>query len=163
MRRTRRAPPDIGPPDPYLVGLRLLGRRELSIDALRDRLREVCGDHDAVESALERLVAQGAADDRRVAATYARTAGIVKGRGRDRIRRELEAMGIARDLAREALDQALPREDEDARIDAAIKRRHPGSLDDERERHRLFAWLVRQGYEAERVRLALDRRRRGRN
>jgi SOS response regulatory protein OraA/RecX len=95
-----------------------------------------------------------------VAAAYARTAGSVRGRGRDRVRRELEAMGIDRDLAKAAVEAALPREDEDDRMARALARRHPGPVGDERERRRLYAWLVRQGFEPERVRLSLERKAR---
>ena len=158
----RRAPSDDAPPqDPYTLGVHMLARRELSVAQLRERLRAAGADADAAERALERLKREGAADDVRVAAAYARTAGAVKGRGRARVRREIELMGIDGGIARAAVDEALPRDDEDARITAALERRHPGPLGDERARRRLFAWLVRQGYEPERVRLALERKARG--
>jgi regulatory protein len=162
MRRPRRVPPDDAPPpDPYSLGSRLLGRRDLSVTELRARLLASGSPPEAVDTAVARLVERGAADDRRVAEAYARTAASIRGRGRDRIRRELESRGIAREVVREALDAALPPEDEDARIDRAIARRHPGAVDDDRQGRRLYQWLVRQGYEPERVRLALERRRRG--
>ena len=45
-------------------------------------------------------------DDERVAARYARTAAEIKGRGRLRVMRELQAMGIAKAIAAEALGES---------------------------------------------------------
>jgi SOS response regulatory protein OraA/RecX len=160
-RRPRAGPPPDATPsagDPYQAGLLLLARREWSVARLRARLLEDGHDPGAVEPAIERLVAAGALDDRRLALTHARTASRVKSRGRYRILRELAALGVAEDVARRALDEALPADEGAAQLDRALDRRLRGPMD-ERAVRRLYASLVRLGHPPGEVAAALRRRR----
>jgi SOS response regulatory protein OraA/RecX len=130
----------------------MLARRELSVKQLRARLLQRTTRADAVETAIERLHATGALDDERVAKAYARTAAHVKGRGRDRILRELAQMGIAAAVARRAVDEVCGPNEERDRLQRALARRGRGiDLRDPVARRRVFAALVRQGFDPELV------------
>src|SRR6185437_8639159 len=101
--------PSFGMPDrsAYIDGLHLLGRRDLSVRQLRQRLLDREHAPEDVERAIALLLDNRALDDARVAGAYVRTALKVKGRGRLRIRRELQAMGIDEDVAGAALAEAF--------------------------------------------------------
>jgi regulatory protein len=143
------------PPDAYTHGLKLLGRRELSTSQLRARLvRRGCSEED-VARALERLTREGALDDARTARAYARTAATLKARGGQRITRELQAMGVDRDLARAAVGETLEEMGDDLLFDQAVTRRVKRPIRDERELRRHYAWFLRQGFPPERVRARL--------
>ena len=132
----------------YLDGLRLLGRRELSVKELRDRLIDREHPPDDIDRAIVRLLETGALDDARVARAYARTASGVKGRGRLRVMRELSAMGIARDTAGEALAEVFADVDERASIARALQKKMRGRprIADAAEHARLYQYLMRQGF-----------------
>jgi SOS response regulatory protein OraA/RecX len=93
-----------------------------------------------------------------VARAYARTATNVKGRGRLRIIRELEAIGITREIARSAVADALGDSDEASLIDRAVQKKIRGKrLTNRQDRARLYNFLVRQGFTAEAASAALRR------
>jgi regulatory protein len=140
-------------------GLKLLARRELSVADLRARLVDREHSTDDVEAAVDRLLESGALDDRRVARAYARTASKIKGRGRLRVVRELQAMGIARDIVAEAVDDVFGDIDERAMIDRAVQKklrggRKPSTV---QERARIYQFLMRQGFTPAAVSAALRR------
>jgi regulatory protein len=143
----------------YIDGLKLLGRRELSVAQLRSRL--IDRDHPVEETdhAIAALLEHGALDDRRVARAYARTASKIKGRGRLRVSRELQAMGIAKEVVAEAVADVFSDLDERALIDRAIQKklrggRKPSTM---AERARLYQFLMRQGFTPAAVSAALRR------
>ena len=138
--------------------LNLLARRELSTQQIRQRLLDRDHTPEDVEAAIGRLTESGALDDGRVARAYARTAANVKGRGRLRIVRELEAIGITREVARGAVADALGDVDEEARIDAALRKKLRGkTITTRQDRARLYNFLVRQGFSGEAASAALRR------
>lgn len=147
----------------YLDALHLLGRRELSIRQLRDRLRDREHDTADIDRAIERLIETKALDDKRVASAYVRTALKIKGRGRLRIQRELQAIGIDRDVASQAVAEAFGDVDERALIAAAIRKKLRGKakLDSRAEYARLYQFLMRQGFSPGGVTAALRGYRRG--
>ena len=110
---------------------------------------------------MDRLKEERALDDARVAAAMARTGVAVKRRGRLRLKRELEAAGIAAPVAREALDAVFGSVDPDALLEAALRRRlRDGRLiADDREFQRLYRYLAGQGFESDRILAALAARR----
>src|ERR671912_744034 len=91
----------------YIDGLKLLGRRELSVMQLRERLLDREYSPEDVDEAVTKLLESGALDDSRVARAYARTASKIKGRGRLRVARELHSMGIGRDVIAEAVAEVF--------------------------------------------------------
>ncbi len=145
------------PPSAYLDGLRLLARRELSVAGLRARLADRDHSREAIDEAVARLLETGALDDARVARAYARTASTVKGRGRLRIARELQAMGIAREVAAAALGDVFGDVDERALIARAIQKKLRGRtrIADRAEQVRLYQYLMRQGFSPAAAALAL--------
>jgi regulatory protein len=137
----------------------MLGARELSAAQLRDRLRARDFPAAEIEAALARLQADGALDDRRMARACARTALQVKRRGRRRVLRELEALGIDRSIAREAVAEVFADVDERQLIRAALDRRHRGPIADAGQTRRLFQYLTRLGFTPEAITAVLKSRR----
>jgi regulatory protein len=138
----------------------MLALRELSVSQLHDRLRRRGFAEDAITAALTRLDASGALDDRRTALAFARTELRVKHRGRARVLRQLEAIGIARDLARDAVAEVYDEVDEADMIAQALarRRRSTNPVRDPAEFRRLHAYLVRQGFSSDAVIRALKAR-----
>lgn len=133
-----------------LAALRLLGRRDYSTAELRERLvKKHFGAEDIAET-LAALTDERLLDDRRVAASHVRVAASVKGRGRLRIARELEARGIERGLIHDAL-AALPAEDETAAIRAFLARKRVPDRITAAEHRRLFNQLLRRGFSADAI------------
>lgn len=147
----------------YVDALHLLGRRELTVHQLRERLRDRHHAHDDIERAIALLIENRAVDDARVAAAYVRTALEVKGRGRLRIQRELQAMGIESDVASEALASAFGSADERTLIARALKKKLRGQtkITTPAEYARVYQFLMRQGFSPAGVNAALRAYRRG--
>jgi SOS response regulatory protein OraA/RecX len=142
----------------------MLARRELSVAQTRARLIDRDHDRAEVETAIEHLIETGALDDRRVARAYARTALKVKGRGRLRIQSELHAMGIARDVAAEALAETFGDVDERSLIAKAIQKKLRGhqNVATQADYARLYQFLIRQGFSPAATSAALRAYRKGR-
>ncbi len=143
----------------YIDGLKLLGRRELSVQQLRSRLIDREHTPEEADEAVAKLLENGALDDRRVARAYARTASKIKGRGRLRVTRELQALGISRDIVAEAVADVFSDLDERALIDRAIQKKLRGGKKPStmQERARLYQFLMRQGFTPAAVSTALRR------
>ncbi|MEO5897637.1 MAG: regulatory protein RecX [Vicinamibacterales bacterium] len=137
----------------------MLARREHSIAEVRSRLVDREHPPEAIDTALERLLETRALDDQRVARAYARTALTVKGRGRLRIQRELQVMGIAREIAGEAIADVFGDVDERALIEKAIQKKLRGGkkLVTIQERARVYQFLMRQGFTPAAVSAAMRR------
>jgi len=137
----------------YLSGLKLLARRELSERQLRARLARRQFEPDHIEAAVERLRQERALDDRRVALACARIEAGVRGRGRGRVLRQIEALGIARDVARAAVNEVFGDIDEAALLEQALDRRlrRGIALDDEADVRRVHRYLISQGFDPSRV------------
>ena len=146
---------------PYIDGLKMLGRRELSEAQVRQRLARKGHSDDDVEAAIQRLKAERALDDARVADAIARTEITIKRHGRMRVRRQIESAGIAPALVKQAVDNAFGEVDDTALLQAALGRRLRGnrSITDQREFQRLYRYLTAQGFESDRILAALNARR----
>jgi regulatory protein len=151
--------------DAYTQALTWLARRELSERQVRDRLSKREYEDGAIDEAVARLKAERALDDRRVALACARTAARLKGRGRERIRRSVESLGISRELARAAVDEVFTEIDESALIERALEKRWrrvtAAAADRDatrREIQRIYQALIRQGFPADRVMQAIRSR-----
>jgi regulatory protein len=132
----------------YLTALKLLARRELTVEGVRARLRDREYAETDISAAIEHLLQTGALDDARVARAFARTAATVKGRGRLRVTRELQAMGIDRQTIAEAVADVFGDLDERTMIAKAVQKKLRGRtrLRDQGERVRLYQFLMRQGF-----------------
>ena len=142
----------------------MLARRELSEAQVRQRLARRGHAEDAIDAAVRRLQEQRAIDDARVAEAIARTETSLHRRGKVRVRMRIEQAGIAAATARRATDQVFETVDEDAQIETVLNKRlrGRGAIVDERERQRLYRYLLGQGFDADRILKALSARvRRG--
>ena len=147
----------------YVIGLSLLARRELAEAQLRTRLARRHFDDDAIDAAIARLRADRSLDDRRTALACARTEVRLRQRGRARVVCRIEALGIARDLAREAVAEVFGEVDEAALLEQALEKRlrHGLTLADPAAARRVYRYLVGQGFDAGSVGNLLRRRARG--
>ena len=147
----------------YVDALHLLGRRELSVKQLRERLLDREHSREDVERAIELLSENRAVDDARVAAAYARTALKVKGRGRLRVQRELQEMGIDKDVASQALAEAFADADERSMIAKALQKKllNKKKIATPAEYARVYQFLMRQGFSPAAVAAALRAYRTG--
>jgi regulatory protein len=151
-RRPSDAPPPSG--SARLAALRLLGRREYTASEIEERLLAKGYPAEEVASAITALRADRTIDDARVAHTHVRTASAIKGRGRLRIRRELEARGIDKTII-EAATADLTKEDERSAIERFVQRRTAGRPLEQADRRRLYQQLIRRGFSADSVMRAL--------
>ena len=137
--------------------MRLLAGREMSTARLRDRLSTRGFPDDVIGGVVAWLTGAGILDDRRAAGAAARTLVTVRQRGRHRVGRELERLGFAPDLARDAVQSVLADTDERAVIDkvVAAKLRDRRSIPDPAAYRRLYAALLRRGFPADLIRAAL--------
>jgi regulatory protein len=147
----------------YGDGLQMLARRELSAAQVKARLLEREHAAEDVDAAIEQLRESGALDDARVARAYVETALRVKGRGRLRIQRELNEMGIPREVASAALADAFGDVDERRLIAKAIAKKLRGQrkIDTPGEYARVYQFLMRQGFSPAAVSAALRTYRKG--
>ena len=139
----------------YRSGLRALAARECATGALRRRLIHKQHPPDAVDCALERLVAQGLLDDERFARVFA-ARRVVNGKGPARLITDLLSLGVSRAIAEAAVRQAFADEgvDPEATVRAVAERRAAqlAGLPPYTRRRRLVAFLARRGYPASTVR-----------
>jgi regulatory protein len=146
----------------YLDGLKMLARRELSEAQVRQRLARNDHDAEAIDAAVARLRDERALDDGRVAEAIARTETSVRRRGKLRVRMQIERAGIAKAVAKQAVDAVFDTIDDEALIEASLKKRLRGrdTIADDREYQRLYRYLAGQGFESERIVKLLTARRR---
>jgi regulatory protein len=144
----------------YVTALGLLARRELAEAQLRTRLAKRKFKDDEIDAAMTRLRRERALDDRRTALACARTQIRIKHRGRARVVRHIEALGINRDIAREAVAEVFAELDENALLEQALDRRlrHGLSLSDAAVFRRVHRYLLGQGFDPGRVTELLRRR-----
>jgi regulatory protein len=146
----------------YAAGLNLLARRELAEAQVRTRLARQQFDDADIDAAVERLRDERALDDRRTALACARTQVRTRHRGRARVVRQIEALGIAREIARDAVGEVFADVDEDALLEQALERRlrQGESLSDLTVLRRVHRYLLGQGFDPARVTDLLRRRSR---
>jgi regulatory protein len=158
MRR-RPEPGDLTAASARTLVLRWLGQRELTASQVRQRLARRQYDPSTIEATLDALVAQGTLDDSRAARARARHDVAIKRQGRSRVLRQVQALGVDRDTARAAVADAFSEVDEQALLQAALARRlrNQPFPTDRKDVARLYAWLVRQGFDADKVSALLRR------
>ena len=145
----------------YVDGLKMLGRRELSEQQIRQRLARKEYGQDDIDEAVARLRDERAIDDRRVAEAIARTETGIRKRGKVRVRMQLERAGISKDTATAAIEDIFGGIDDEALLEASLRKRLRGreTIADDREFARLFRYLIGQGFESDRVMQALRAKR----
>ena len=148
--------------DAYTVALALLSARELSETQLRARLARRKLDPGDIDTAIDRLKADGTLNDRRVAVAVARLESAIKHRGRARVMQKVRQAGIDAETAEDAVREVFEDVDETALLERALERRLRGKTPrelDEKGRARIVRGLVAQGFRLESVlkRLKSDR------
>jgi len=131
----------------------MLAGRELSEAQVRQRLVRRKYDSIDIDSAVEKLKEGGYINDVRTAAVIARRETAVRRRGKTRVNSRLRAAGISASIADRAVEDVFKDVDADALLDASLERRLRGRtrVADEKERQRLYRYLIGQGFEGERV------------
>ena len=144
-------------PSAYIDGLKMLGRRELSEQQVRQRLARKEYEPEEIEEAIARLREERAINDQRVAEAIARTETGIRKRGKVRVRMQIERAGIAKETAKAAIDEVFEAIDDDALLESSLRKRLRGreTIADDREFARLFRYLIGQGFESDRVLKAL--------
>lgn len=139
--------------------LRSLARRPRSRADLRRRLKTKGFDQSIVDALLDELEALGYLNDSEFARLYAEQA-VKRGRAGPRgIEAKLRQQGVASEIARQAVAEAMAGADEfDMACQIASKRmRALQSLDPVTQRRRLYAYLLRRGFSYEAVQYALEK------
>jgi regulatory protein len=136
----------------------LLSRREYSTAEITGRLLDRGYAEQDVQAAVVSLRQEGLLDDARAGRAHVRTSALVKGRGRHRIRRELEARGLDRTAIDIAVGEVPPVQELETlqRLVARNLRNQPLDRDAER---RLYQRLLRRGFDARDITEALQRAR----
>lgn len=140
--------------------LRALGRKAHSTRELEVKLLARTDDAAAVAGVLGRLKADGYLDDRQCIETHA-AARLRRGDcGRSRLRREMAARGLPRELVNQVLAEMFPPEEELDHMRRSLERKL-GALPkppDEKRVARLYNYLLGRGFPAEAVRRELRKR-----
>ena len=149
-------------PNAYLEGLKMLARRELSEQQVRQRLARKGHDGDDIDAAIVRLREERALDDARVAGAIARTETGIRRRGKLRVQMQIQRAGIDKATAKRAVDDVFDAIDDDALIEASLNKRLRGrdTIADDREFQRLYRYLAGQGFESDRIMKLLSARKR---
>ncbi len=140
------------------VALRLLAARELSAARVREKLAARGFGQETLDEVVARLTRSGAFDDGRAVRACARTLISVHRRGHIRAIRELQAMGFAGALVREAVAEVLGQVDERQSAAHLVRARLKGGrvVTDAAMYRRLFASLIRRGFDNATARAALE-------
>jgi len=146
----------------YVDGLKMLARRELSEQQVRQRLARKGHSPDTIDDAVTRLRAERALDDARVAEAIARTETSLRRRGRIRVQLQIQKAGIDKSTAKRAIDEVFASIDDGALMEAALNKRlrGRGTIEDDKEFQRLYRHLAGQGFESDKIMHALTARRR---
>jgi regulatory protein len=135
-------------PSAYLDALHLLARRALTVAECRSRLADRNHPDEQIDAAIAHLLESGGLDDGKLARAYARTAVETKGRGRLRVMRDLQARGVTREIAAEAIGEIFGDKDERTLVTRAVQKKLRGKARpaNAAEHARLYQHLMRQGF-----------------
>jgi len=134
------------------LAVKLLAAKPRSRAELRERLGEKCDD-DAVAQVISRLEELGYVNDEQFAASFAAARIATRPLGRVRLRRDLQRRKVSGEVAENAMNAAYKETNEETLIEMAIAKRlrthgEPGTRQDAQK---LFAYLLRQGFDYELV------------
>jgi regulatory protein len=142
------------------LALRMLNARERTEAELRASLGRRGCDREVIEDVTAAVRAEGLIDDAGYARRFAEDRRLLDLWGNDRIARDLERRGIAREL----VDEALAGHDHEDELLVAVElldRRFPLPFAGDRERDKAWRMLVRRGYEPELAYSAVRRHEQG--
>lgn len=129
------------------IALRLLSARPRSAHELRTALKKRNVSEELAHEIVARFEAVGLINDVALAETLVQSRVSHAGRGQARIRQELEAKGIAREVVAQVLSEVDPQQERDAALRLAYRRvASMSSLPPQVARRRLMGVLARRGY-----------------
>lgn len=129
------------------IALDQLATRQRSEHELRATMARRNVPADIIDELLERFTEVGLIDDEAFASSLATTRATVGQRGRYRIRQELAAKGIDREVAEAAVSDIDPEDEMEAALALAVKRaRSLAALEPHVARRRLAGVLARRGF-----------------
>ena len=135
-------------PSAYQRALRRLARRDHSEQEIRRALLEKGHEGAEIDEAVTRLRRERALDDDAFASRFARSRMAHSGLGRNRIRRDLRARGVASRVVERGLREAAQEVSEPELLDRVARRYWSAHATDEpmRRVRRLWAFLLRRGF-----------------
>lgn len=130
---------------------RLCSRREYCVSDIRAKLmKELDGDVQKVESALNKLKEEKYVDDLRYATAYARDKAAISGWGATKIRYMLSAKGVAKDVISEALNE-VDEAKASSRLEKLLENKYKSLKDDPQWKIKLLRFALGRGYSYDEV------------
>lgn len=131
------------------IALNQLAARARSAAELRRALAKRNVAADVIDELLGRFAEVGLIDDAAFAEALTQSRALHSGRGRARIRRELQEKGVASELVQQALEGLDPDDERAAALALAMRRaRSLAGFEPHVARRRLMGVLLRRGYPA---------------
>lgn len=135
----------------------LCSRREYcSSDIFAKVVKALDGDKEASRTVVDRLISEKYIDDSRYAAAFVRDKSSISGWGETKIRYMLSAIGIARDVISQALNETDP-DKASSRLEKLMVRKAAALKDDPQRRLKLIRYGLGRGYLYEEVSSVVDR------
>ena len=130
---------------------RLCSRREYCVSDIRAKLmKELEGDAQKVETAINKLKDEKYVDDLRYATAYARDKASISGWGATKIRYMLSAKGVAKDVISEALNE-VDEVKASTRLEKLLENKYKSLKDDPQWKIKLLRFALGRGYSYDEV------------
>ena len=130
---------------------RLCSRREYCVSDIRAKLmKELDGDVQKVETAINKLKDEKYVDDQRYATAYARDKASISGWGATKIRYMLSAKGVAKDVISEALNE-VDEAKASSRLEKLLENKYKSLKDDPQWKIKLLRFALGRGYSYDEV------------
>lgn len=130
---------------------RLCSRREYCVSDIRAKLmKELDGDVQKVETAINKLKEERYVDDLRYATAYARDKAAISGWGATKIRYMLSAKGVAKDVISEALNE-VDEAKASSRLEKLLENKYKSLKDDPQWKIKLIRFALGRGYSYDEV------------
>lgn len=130
---------------------RLCSRREYCVSDIRAKLmKELDGDVQKVETAINKLKDEKYVDDLRYATAYARDKAAISGWGATKIRYMLSAKGVAKDVISEALNE-VDEVKASTRLEKLLENKYKSLKDDPQWKIKLLRFALGRGYSYDEV------------
>ena len=130
---------------------RLCSRREYCVSDIRTKLmKDLEGDAQKVETALNKLIEERYVDDLRYATAYARDKASISGWGATKIRYMLSAKGVAKDVISEALNE-VDESKATSRLEKLLEHKYKSLKDDPQWKIKLLRFALGRGYSYDEV------------
>lgn len=130
---------------------RLCSRREYCVSDIRTKLmKELEGEAQKVEIALNKLKEERYVDDLRYATAYARDKAAISGWGATKIRYMLSAKGVSKEVVSEALNE-VDETKASSRLEKLLENKYKSLKDDPQWKIKLLRFALGRGYSYDEV------------